>query len=115
METKTLKDYCLSKKGAIEDFPFGPDPLVVKVKSKMFALINEKSISLKCDPIIAVDFRQKYSSVIPGYHLNKQHWNTITLDGSVPDSELCWMVNHSYELIVKSLTKAQKKSLESEC
>ena len=112
MNAATLKEYCLSKKSAVEDFPFGPDPLVIKVQSKMFALINSRSVSLKCDPVLAEDFRQRYSSVTAGYHLSKKHWNTITLDGDVPESELYWMLDHSYELVVKSLTKAQREALK---
>lgn len=116
MDIKTLKDYCISKKGAYEDFPFGPDVLVIKVQSKMFALISQRNnkvnVSLKCDPILAKDFRQQYESITPGYHLNKQHWNTIALDGTVPDSELLWMIDHSYELVVKNLSKSEKEFLE---
>ncbi len=107
--------YCLSKKGAYEDFPFGPEPITVKVGSKMFALLSNRSdknfISLKCDPFVAQSLREQYSSVTPGYHLNKQHWNTITIDGTIPEHELIWMIDHSYDLVFKSLTKAEKKQL----
>ena len=116
MDSKAVTDYCLSKKGAYGDYPFGPEPLVIKVGSKMFALVSSRegrvNISLKCDPFVAQTFRQQYPAVNPGYHMNKHHWNTIMLDGSVPDQELVWMLDHSYELVLKSLTKAEKEALE---
>lgn len=115
MNIKDFKEYCLSKKGAVEDFPFGPEVLVIKVASKMFALIsdsnNKFTASLKCDPFLAQDFRQQYSAVTAGYHLNKKHWNTLLLDGSIPDNEILWMIDHSYELVLKSLTKAEHNSI----
>jgi predicted DNA-binding protein (MmcQ/YjbR family) len=115
MDGAGLKDYCLSKKGAVEDFPFGEDILTIKVAGKIFAFISNRggklNITLKCDPIIAMDFRQRYLSVIPGYHLNKKHWNTVIIDGSILDEELKWMINHSYELVVKGLTKAERRIL----
>lgn len=115
MDGKTISEYCLSKDGAVEDLPFGPDVLVYKVASKMFILISDRgkklNISLKCDPILAEDFRQRYASVTSGYHMNKRHWNTIVIDGSVPDNELHWMIDHSYELIIKSLSKAERESI----
>ncbi|GIP31476.1 MmcQ/YjbR family DNA-binding protein [Paenibacillus sp. J2TS4] len=107
--------YGLSKKGAFSDYPFGPQPLVLKVGSKMFALINEEersgSISLKCDPEMAYLLRQQHPSVKPGYHLNKQHWNTVIVDGTVPEEELKWMMDHSYELVVKGLKKSEAREL----
>lgn len=115
MNLLEIKNHCLSRKGTYEDFPFGPEPLVIKVASKMFALISVKAgkvyISLKCDPFVAHNLRQQYPSVTPGYHLNKEHWNTILVDGSVPDSEICWMIDHSYEQVVKGLSKEEKKKL----
>ena len=115
MDGKAISEYCLSKKGVVEDLPFGPDVLVYKVASKIFILISDRgsklSISVKCDPILAEDFRQRYSSVTPGYHMNKRHWNTIVIDESIPENELFWMINHSYELILKSLTKAERDSM----
>jgi predicted DNA-binding protein (MmcQ/YjbR family) len=107
--------YCLSKKGAYEDFPFGPEPITVKVGSKMFALISNRSdkifISLKCDPFVAQSLREQYLSITSGYHLNKQHWNTIAIDGTIPKQELIWMIDHSYDLVFKSLTKSEKKNI----
>lgn len=92
MDLKEVMDYCLSKLGAFEDHPFGPEPIVIKVVSKMFAIISDKngfiSISLKCDPMLAQSLRQQYPSVKPGYHLAKEHWNTAVLDDSIPVSEI---------------------------
>lgn len=117
MDFNQIKSYCISKTGAYEDYPFGPDTLVVKAESKMFALLsqsgNKVTISLKCDPFVAQNLRQQYAAVKPGYHLNKEHWNTVTIDDSIPDSELRWMVDHSYDMVVKGLTKAEKARLAS--
>lgn len=103
--------YCLTKNGAYEDYPFGPEPLVIKVGSKIFALISKKGdknyISLKCDPFVAQSLRQQYPSITPGYHLNKQHWNTVLLDGTVPDNEIKWLIDHSYDLVFKTLSKSK--------
>jgi predicted DNA-binding protein (MmcQ/YjbR family) len=102
MDIVTLRDYCISKKGSMETFPFGDDTLVFKVKDKIFALVNldgDLSINLKCDPSLAIDLRERYSSVTPGYHMNKKHWNTVLLDGSVPDKEVFSWIDHSYGLI----------------
>lgn len=115
MTLENLKSCCLIKKGTFEDRPFGPAPLVIKVQSKMFALISIKAdkifVSLKCDPFVTQSLRQQYPAITPGYHLNKDHWNTVVLDGSIPDSEICWMIDHSYELVVKGLTKEEKKQV----
>ena len=93
MNMEHIINYCLAKKGAYEDYPFGPEPLVIKVASKMFAIFNkENAISLKCDPLLSGNFRKQYKSVTGGYHLNKQHWNTIVIDSEVPDNEFKWMI-----------------------
>ena len=114
---KDLTSNCLSKIGAFKDYPFGPDILVIKVGSKMFALISERggklNISLKCDPLLAEALRQQYSSITPGYHLNKKHWNTVEVNDSIPKEKLNWMINHSYDLVFKSLTKSEKQSIIS--
>jgi predicted DNA-binding protein (MmcQ/YjbR family) len=102
MNIETLREYCISKRGADESFPFGEDTLVFKVTGKIFALVNldgDLSINLKCDPAFAIELRERYSSVTAGYHMNKKHWNTILLDGSVPDKEICSWIDHSYQLI----------------
>jgi predicted DNA-binding protein (MmcQ/YjbR family) len=102
MDIETLRDYCISRKNATESFPFGEDTLVFKVNDKIFALVNldgELSINLKCDPALAIELRERFSSVTPGYHMNKKHWNTVLLDGSVPDKEVFSWIDHSYNLI----------------
>jgi predicted DNA-binding protein (MmcQ/YjbR family) len=115
MNFKILSKYCLSKQGAKEDYPFGKDVFVAKIASKMFALISERNdqpnISLKCDPFLAENLRQQYPAITPGYHLNKSHWNTINIDGSLTESELIQMIDHSYELVFKSLKKSEKAEI----
>jgi predicted DNA-binding protein (MmcQ/YjbR family) len=111
----TLRAYCLSKNEAIEDFPFGDDVAVFKVMGKIFALLplaeQPPSISLKCEPMLAQLLRQTYPSVVPGYHLNKRLWNTITVDGTMPEDELFELIDHSYEQVAKGLTKSQRGQL----
>jgi predicted DNA-binding protein (MmcQ/YjbR family) len=117
MKRIELRAYCLSKRGAREDFPFGADVAVYKVMGKMFALIPvdvPNQISLKCDPTFAEVLRQTYAEVTPGWHLNKQHWNSIITDGSIPDDEIQEMIDHSYELVVKGLTKKDRERLDRE-
>ncbi|MGD8190486.1 MmcQ/YjbR family DNA-binding protein [Brevibacillus ginsengisoli] len=113
---KAYIEYGLSKKGAQETYPFGDDVLVIKVSSKMFALFGVKenvgTVSLKCEPEVAELLRMQYPAVTPGYHLNKRHWNTILLDGSIPKEEVLSMIDDSYRLVYKSLTKAEKETLE---
>ena len=108
-------EYCLSKLAAVEDYPFDSETAVFKVGGKIFALTGEPtkptSINLKCDPTLAIALRQKYSTVTPGYHMNKVHWNTVQLDGSVPDDEIRRMIDHSYDLIVKSLPRVEREAL----
>lgn len=114
MDRTALRDYCLSKAGTTAEFPFGPEAEVFKVIGKMFALIPMDaplSISLKCDPALAEILRQTYPAVIPGYHLSKKHWNTISIDGSVPDDEVLEMIDHSYDLVVKGLKKSERERL----
>lgn len=104
-----ILNYCLLKTGAYIDHPFGPKPTVIKVSSKMFAIINSSSeISLKCDPYLAESLRQQYKDVKPGYHLSKKNWNTVRIDGDVPEKEILWMIDHSYDLVFNKLTKAEK-------
>jgi len=117
MELETIRSYLLSKQGAFEDFPFGPEVMVYKVMEKMFALVFwgglSLRINLKCDPDLAMHFRAMYKAVNPGYHMNKKHWNTITLDGSIPDDEILSMIDDSYNLVVKGLKKADREKLRS--
>jgi len=115
MNIEEFRDYCITKPGVTESFPFDETTLVFKVMGKMFALTDTEddfAINLKCDPERAVSLRAQYPAVIPGYHMNKLHWNTIRIDGSMNDDFLYELVNHSYDLIVKSLTKAKKEELK---
>ncbi len=105
MNIETLREYCLSKPGAEETLPFGPDTLVYKVGGKMFLLTGLDSedlrFNVKCDPDKAIEWREEFTCVQPGYHMNKKHWNTIVADGSVPDKQLKEWIDHSYELVAK--------------
>lgn len=114
MDLGSIRDYCLKKKGRItEGFPFGEDVLVFKVSGRIFLLarldIHPMTINLKCDPELAIELRERFEAVRPGYHMNKKHWNTITLDGSIPPSELKKMIDHSYELVDKRMLRASKE------
>ena len=116
MNADAVREYCLKKKGNItEGFPFGEGVLVFKVEGKMFLLMNldehPLTMNLKCDPELAVDLRERYEAVRPGYHMNKVHWNTVVLDGSIPLQELRTMIDHSYELIVRGLKKSIAEKL----
>jgi predicted DNA-binding protein (MmcQ/YjbR family) len=117
MEWKEILNYCLGKPGAEETFPFGPDVSVIKTGSLMFALISadEKSIriSLKCDPVEAESLRKTYAAVTPGYHMNKAHWNTVELDGSIPQQVLCAMIDASHEMVFKKLSRKEKSLILS--
>jgi predicted DNA-binding protein (MmcQ/YjbR family) len=108
MNIEILRDYCISKKDVTESFPFDDDTLVFKAGGRIFALVNlegDLSINLKCDPALAVELRERYSSVTPGYHMNKKHWNTVLVDGSVPDKEIFLWIDHSYDLVLKPKKK----------
>jgi len=111
-----LRDCCLGFNGAIEDFPFGAEVSVFKVGGKMFALSflarAPLEVSLKCEPELAVDLRATYEAVRPGWHLNKRHWNTVTLDGSVPDELVEDMIEDSYDLVVGGLPKNMRLKLD---
>ena len=114
MDLGELRAYCLSKKGAVETFPFGEEVRVYKVAGKMFALLPDSmpvSISLKCEPTWALILRSTYLAVQPGYHLSHEHWNTITCDGSVPNEEILGMIDHSYEQVVKGLSRKLRQQL----
>jgi len=116
MNIGTFQSYCLAKKGVTEEFPFGETTLVYKVMGKMFALTNIDeftSINLKCEPEIGAQLREEYSSVLPGYHMNKKHWITVLMDGSISDKNLKQWIDASYQLVVESLPKSQQKELES--
>ena len=117
--TGTLRDRviaaCGAQPGSAEDYPFGDQVAVFKVAGKMFALVElgapPGSVSLKCDPDLAAGLRRRYPAITAGYHLSKRHWNTVALDGSVPEDELLDLIGHSYELVVARLPRAQRDSL----
>lgn len=116
MDIEQLRDYCLSKKGAEETLPFGPDTLVYKAAGKIFLLVGLDDeilrFNVKCDPGKAIELRELYSCVLPGYHMNKKHWNTIVVDGSVSAKQLKEWIDHSYDLIVDSLPKKIRDELK---
>ena len=115
MDVESFREYCLGKPAATEGTPFGEDVLVFKVAGKMFALTGLDRIpataNLKCDPDLALELRDRYDQIRPGYHMNKKHWNTVVLDGVIPDREIRKMIDHSYDLVVQSLPKAKRKAL----
>lgn len=117
MYIEELREYCLLKKGVEECLPFGDETLVFKVMGKMFVLTGIESqpveFNVKCNPEKALDLREQYSCVLPGYHMNKQHWNTILCDGSVSNKQLQEWIDDSYKLVVSSLTKKLKAELEN--
>lgn len=105
MDIETLRDYCLSKPGAAESFPFGEDTLVFKVDTKIFLLTTLSDgarFNVKCDPERAVELRERYPEVQPGYHMNKRHWNTVDMNGRLTHQQLYEMIDHSYQLVAKN-------------
>jgi predicted DNA-binding protein (MmcQ/YjbR family) len=115
MDLATFREFCLSKVGATESMPFGEGVLVFKVAGKIFALaaLDEipATVNLKCDPDLALELRDRYEQVRPGYHMNKKHWNTVEIDRGVPEAELRKMIEHSYDLVVRALSNAQRDQL----
>jgi len=116
MNIEEIRNYCLAKPGCTEGFPFGPSALVFKVAGKMFALLNleEKRLNLKCPPAEAVKLRETFAGVIPGYHMNKKHWNTIILEENIPGDKLLLWINTSYQLVYDALPKREKEKLKHE-
>lgn len=115
MNIEEVRSYSLTYKGAIESFPFDDTTLVVKVGGKIFILVNlegERSINLKCDPDQAIELRETYPAIVPGYHMNKRHWNTVYLDGSLPDDLICKMIGDSYQLVLQSLPGKIRSEIE---
>jgi len=112
MDLAKFREYCLSKPRATEGTPFGPDVVVFKVGGKMFALASlyevQTTVNLKCDPDLALELRDRYEQVRPGYHMNKKHWNTLEIESGVPEAELRKMIDHSYDLVVRSLPKSKR-------
>lgn len=115
MDLEAVRDRCLAMAGVTEGFPFGPDVLVFKVSDKMFALLALEAVppstNLKCEPERSVELRAEYDTIVPGYHMNKKHWNTVTLDGSVPTALVAELIDHSYDLVARSLTKRVQREL----
>ena len=113
MDLAEFREYYLTKLGASEETPFGPDVLVFKVGGKMFALaaLDEvpTTVNLKCDPDLALDLRDRYEQVRAGYHMNKKHWNTVEIESGIPDIELRKMIDHSYKLVIERLPKSRAK------
>ena len=117
MDFDAARSYLAGKPESVEDYPFGPDVLVLKIAGKMFATLSETPgnaarMNLKCDPDEAVMLRDIFPAVLPGYHMNKRHWNTIVLDGSIPRGEIERMIDNSYSLVVKGLPAKQRQALQ---
>ena len=115
MNAIELRLWCLQQPGAVEEFPFGPEHSVFKVAGKMFALSaldrTPLEVSVKCEPELAVQLRNTYAAIRPGYHLNKRHWNTIALDGNLPDRLVRDLIEDSYDLVVSGLPKRTRERL----
>ena len=115
MNIESFREHCLKKPGTTEETPFGPEDLVFKVGGKMFAIAAlmevPARVNLKCDPDLALELRDRYEQVTPGYHMNKKHWNTVELSGGIPEAEMRKMIDHSYDLVVQSLPKAKRAKL----
>lgn len=114
MDIESLREYCLNKSGAKETLPFGPDVIVFKVSDKAFLLLpldtEQLQFNVKCDPGLAIELREQYACVLPGYHMNKKHWNTIIVDGSVSSKQIKEWIDHSYSLVnIKPKKQRAKK------
>lgn len=116
MDVEYLREYCLAKAGVTESFPFDESTLVFKVLGKMFALIGLEreplAVNLKCDPDYALELRDEYSEIIAGYHMNKKHWNTVNVEGELEEKLILSLVDHSYDLVFKSLPKSKRATLD---
>lgn len=112
MDIESLREYCLAKPGAEETLPFGPDVIVFKVGGKAFLLLpldtDQLQFNVKCDPDLAIDLREQYACVLPGYHMNKKHWNTIVVNGSVSSKQLKGWIDHSYDLVSSKSSKKER-------
>jgi predicted DNA-binding protein (MmcQ/YjbR family) len=116
LNIEAYRDFCLSLKGATEEFPFDNRTLVFKVQNKIFALLDIESfkqINLKCDPEKAIELREQFEGIIPGYHMNKKHWNSLKTASDLSDSLVKELTSHSYELVVSGLTKKLREGLNS--
>ncbi len=117
MNVEEVRQICIAKKGVTEGFPFDEVTLVLKVGGKIFALLSldrEPSVNLKCDPEKAIDLRERHEDIIPGYHMNKKHWNTVMLERNLQDSLIAEMINHSYELVLASLPGKVQEEVKRE-
>jgi predicted DNA-binding protein (MmcQ/YjbR family) len=116
MNAEELREYCLSLKGVTEDFPFDEETLVFKVADKMFCLINldgQLSVNLKNEPDKNIELREQYNSIKPGYHMSKIHWNTVEIDGSLPDDLVKTLIDESYDLVVMKLKRHEQQLLKN--
>jgi predicted DNA-binding protein (MmcQ/YjbR family) len=116
MDIEKVRNWCLKKEGVSESLPFNEDIPVYKVMGKMFLLLNlfpPVSINIKCDPELAVDLRERYDAVTPGFHMNKVHWNTIMFDGSIPNKYIYEWIDLSYNLVIQSLPKKEKEKFSN--
>lgn len=119
MNIEELRDYCISKQLSTEETPFGPDTLVFKVLGKVFLLVgldqvDQLTFNVKCDPEYAVQLREKYEhTVLPGYHMNKKHWNTVHANRQLPDQKLKELIDHSFDLEVQSLPKKEREKIQN--
>lgn len=115
MNIELIREYCLKKKGVTEEFPFDEETLVFKVMEKIFLLASLESyplqINLKCDPEKAIELREEYDAVQPGYHMNKKHWNTVVLDGSVPALKIRGWIDDSYNIVSAGLKRSELRML----
>ena len=117
MNIEEIREYCISKPAVTESFPFNDTALVFKVANKMYAVLDlseeARGITLKCDPELAIELREQHPEVTPAWHFNKQHWNGVNLEGSVGDDLLKEWIDHSYDIVVKGLKKAEREALKS--
>lgn len=115
MTIQNLILYCKSKPGAVVEYPFGEDVVVFKIGNKMFSLVTQRdqklSINLKCDPELSIAIRQQFPAVTEGYHMNKKHWNNVTIDGTIPNQEIYKMIDFSYDLVFSKLKKIEREYL----
>ena len=117
MDIEQFREYCLSKKGSSEDFPFDEVTLCLRVMGKIFAIVGLDSerflVALKCDPDYALELREQYPEVQPGWHMNKKHWNTVDFEGGLDGQMLRQLIDHSYEQVAKTLKKSEKEALSA--
>ena len=115
MKLEDVEAHCRSQPGASEDYPFNADTLVFRIAGKIFALVSHSDererVTLKCEPELALHLRSQFEGVIPGYHTNKRHWNTVYLDAGIADDEIQDMIDHAYQRVVAGLSKAQRATL----